>query len=103
LEKKKTFPILKVATLSFVIQKDFSLMRFHLFLVLVLCSDILFRKNSKLVSSRLFPTFSSIRFSVSGFMLRSSTHLNLSLFRERHTALFGFFYMKLESLTRITC
>jgi hypothetical protein len=30
------------------------------------------------VSSRPFPTFSSIRFSVSGFMLRSLNHLDLS-------------------------
>jgi hypothetical protein len=30
------------------------------------------------VSSRLFSTFSSIRFSVSGFMLRSLIHLDLS-------------------------
>jgi hypothetical protein len=30
------------------------------------------------MNSRLFPTFSSIRFSVSGFMLRSLIHLKLS-------------------------
>jgi hypothetical protein len=30
------------------------------------------------MSSRLFPTFSSVRFSVSGFMLRSLIHLDLS-------------------------
>jgi hypothetical protein len=30
------------------------------------------------MSSRIFPNFSSIRFSVSGFMLRSLIHLDLS-------------------------
>jgi hypothetical protein len=40
---------------------------------------VLFRKLTPVpVSSRLFPTFSSIRFSVSGFMLRSLIHLDLS-------------------------
>jgi hypothetical protein len=34
---------------------------------------------SVLMCSRLFPTFSSIRFSVSSFMLKSLIHLDLSL------------------------
>jgi len=42
-------------------------------------SCVLFRKFSPLSTcSRLFPTFSSIRFSVSGFMWRSLIHLDLS-------------------------
>ena len=39
--------------------------------------------------SRLFPTFSSIRFTVSGFMLRSLIHLNLSFVQgDRYGSIF---------------
>jgi hypothetical protein len=41
---------------------------------------VLFRKFSPVpISSRLFPTFSSISFSVSGFMWSSLIHLDLTL------------------------
>jgi hypothetical protein len=40
---------------------------------------VVFRKISPVpMHSRLFPTFSSIRFSVSGFILRSLIHLDLN-------------------------
>lgn len=42
-------------------------------------TGVLFRKLSPgLMCSRVFPTYSSIRFSVLGFMFRSLVHLNLS-------------------------
>ena len=56
-------------------------MRSHLAIInLSVCGiGVLFRKlSSMLVCSRLFPIFSSITFNVSGFMLRSLIHLDLS-------------------------
>lgn len=56
-------------------------MRFYLLSVIlgVRTIGVLFRKWSPLpMFSRLFPTLSSIRFSVSDFMLRSLIHLYLS-------------------------
>jgi hypothetical protein len=42
-------------------------------------SAVLFRKISPVpISLRLFPTFSSINFSVSGFMCRSLIHLDFT-------------------------
>ena len=67
--------------MSFNLQKSFSFMRFHL-LILDLSAwaiGVLFRKLSPVpMSSRLLPTFCSIRFSVSGFTLRSLIHLDLN-------------------------
>jgi hypothetical protein len=40
------------------------------------------------------PLFSSIRFSVSGFMLRSLIHLDLSFMQGDNVVLFAFFYME---------
>jgi hypothetical protein len=56
-------------------------MRFHLLIVVLSTYAIvvLFRKLSpESICSRLFPNFSSIRFSMSGFMLTSLIYLNLS-------------------------
>ena len=55
------------------------------------------------VSSRLFSTFSSIRFTVSGFILRSLIHLELSCMQGDNMGLFGFFYMQTSSLTSTIC
>jgi hypothetical protein len=66
---------------SFALQKLFSFMRSHLSIVdlRALAIGVLFRKLSPIpTSSRLFSSFSSIRFSVSAFTLRSLIHLNLS-------------------------
>ena len=66
---------------SFASQKLFSLMGSNLSTVdqRARANDALFRKFSPVpMSSRLFPTFCSIRFSVSSFMLRSLIHLDLS-------------------------
>ena len=54
--------------------EHFSFVRYHLLIVSLI--GVLFRKLSIVpVSSKPFPTFSSIRFSVSGFMLRCLIHL----------------------------
>ena len=68
-------------TVSFALQKLCSFMRSHL-LILDLTAQaiaVLFRNFSSVpVSSRLFPTFSFINFSVSGFMWRFLIQLDLS-------------------------
>ena len=67
--------------MSFALQKLSSFMRSHLSILYLRAwaIGVLFRKFPPVpMSSRLFPTFSSIRFSVSGFMLRSLIHLDLS-------------------------
>ena len=53
--------------------------------------------------SWLFTTFSSIRFSVSGFMWRSLIHLGLSFVQEIRMDQFTFFYMLTTSWTSTIC
>jgi hypothetical protein len=60
-------------TVSFALQKLCNFMRSHLLII-----GVLSRKFSPVpICSRLFPTFSCISFSVSGFMWRSLIHLDL--------------------------
>jgi hypothetical protein len=64
---------------SFVLQKLYNFMRSHLsiFYLTVQAIAVLFRNASPVpIPSRLFPTFSCIIFSVSGFMWRSLIHLD---------------------------
>ena len=68
-------------TVSFALQKLFSFRRSHLliFSLSVRAAGVLFRKWFPVpMHSNVLPTFSSIRFSVAGFMLRSLIHLDLS-------------------------
>jgi hypothetical protein len=68
-------------TVSFALHELCNFMRFHLLILdlTVQAIGVLFRNFSPLsVCSRLFPTFSSISFSVSCFMWRSLIHLDLS-------------------------
>lgn len=79
-----------LTTVSFALQKIVSFMRSHLLIVELRASAVagLFRKLSPVpASSRLSPTFSSKRFSVSGFMLGS-----LVLCRVINADLCAFFY-----------
>ena len=67
--------------ISFALRKFPSFRKFHLLIVaLSICATgVIFRKLSPVpVHSRLIPTFSSIRFGVTRFMLRSLIHLGLS-------------------------
>jgi hypothetical protein len=72
-------------TVSLALQKLSHFIRFHL-TILDLTSQaiaVLFRNFSPLlISSRLFPTFSSINFSVSSFRWRSLIYLDLSFVQE---------------------
>ena len=73
------FVLLRV---SFDLQKLCNFMRSHLSILDLTAQAIavLFRNFSPVpISSRLFPTFSSISFSVSGFMWSSLIHLDLTL------------------------
>ena len=68
-------------TVLFALQKLFNFMRSHLLIVdFSACTiGILFRKLFPVpLHLRLFTTFSSLRFSVSEFMLRSLIHLDLN-------------------------
>ena len=68
-------------TVSFALQELCNFMRSHMsiFDLTAQAIAVLFRNFSPVpISLRLFPTFSSINFSVSGFMWRSLIHLNLS-------------------------
>uniref|UniRef100_A0A8C6GC43 Uncharacterized protein n=1 Tax=Mus spicilegus TaxID=10103 RepID=A0A8C6GC43_MUSSI len=68
--------------MSFVLQKLCNFMRSHLQILDLTAQAIavLFRNFSLVpISSRLSPTFSSISFSVSGFMWSSLIHLDLTL------------------------
>ena len=68
-------------TLSFALSKLCNFMRSHLSILdlTAQATAVLFRNFSSVpISSRLFPTFSSINFSVFGFMWRSLIHLDLS-------------------------
>ena len=68
-------------TVSFALQKLLSFRRSHLFtVVFIVCvTGVIHRKWSPVVMCcRLLPTFSSLRFSVVGFILKSLIHLDLS-------------------------
>ena len=68
-------------TVSFALQKFLSFWRSHLLIVsLSVCATgVIFMKWSLVpMHSSVLPTFSSIGFSVAGFMLRSLIHLDLS-------------------------
>ena len=69
-------------TMSFALQSLLSFRRSHLLIVsLSVCAaEVLFRKWSPVpIRFSVLPTFSSKRFSVAGFMLRSLIHLDLSI------------------------
>ena len=87
-------------TVSFALPELFSFRRSHsLIVALSVCATgVIFRKWSPvLVHSNVLPTFSSMKFSVAGFMLRSLIHLDLSLCMVRDIYPFSFFYMLISS------
>jgi hypothetical protein len=69
---------------SFILQKLCSFVKSHLLILdfTAQATAVLFRNFSPLlISLRLFPNFSSINFSVSGFMWSSLIHIDFSLFQ----------------------
>ena len=93
-------------TMSFALQKLFSFRRSHLLIVSlnVYTAGVTFRKWFPVpMHSSVLPTFSSIRFSVAGFMLRSLIHLDLSFVHGDRYGLFLFFYILISSYASTTC
>jgi hypothetical protein len=93
-------------TVSFVLQKLFSFMRSHLPIVdlSAWAIGVLFRKLfPEPMHSRLFPTFSYIRVSVSGFVLRFWATWTWVLCQAINMNLFSFFYMQISSETSTIC
>ena len=63
--------------------------------------DLLMKLSPVPMHSILFPTLSSLRFSVFNFMLRSMIYLNFSFVNSDNFGLFSFFY--LYTLVKIVC
>ena len=87
------FPLM----VSFDIQKLFSFMRFPLLIfgLSAWVTNALFRKlSSVLKNSWLFPNFCSIRISVSGFIMRSLMHWDLSFMHYDNHGYICIFYMQ---------
>ena len=82
-------------TMSFALQKLYSFRMSHLLIVsLSVCAaGVIFRKWPPVpMHSSVLHTFSSVRFSVAGFMLRSLIHLDLSFV---HGDRYGFIFILL--------
>jgi hypothetical protein len=87
-------------TVSFALHKLCNFMRSHLSILDLAAQAIavLFRNFPLLpISSRHFPTLSSISFSVSGFMWNSLIHSDFPLVQGDKKEQFAFFYMKTAS------
>ena len=94
-------------SMFFALQKLFSFRKSHLLIVsLSVCATrVIFRKWSPVpMCTNVLPTFSSIRFSVAGFMLRSLIHLDSSLLcGVIDMGLFSFFYILISSYPSTIC
>ena len=90
---------------SFDKQKLFSFMMSHWLIVLSACAiGILFRKSFPIqISSKLVPTFFSIRFSVSSFMLKFLIHLDLNFVHRDKYGSIWIFYMQPSNSIRTIC
>ena len=92
----------------FAIQKLFSFMRSHL-LIVVLSSTVcaitaMFRESFPVpISSRIFHTFQPSRFCVSGLMLRSLIHLDLSFLQDDQYGMVQFFFSSMSLCSGVCC
>ena len=86
--------------ISFALQKLLSFRKSHLLIVAlsVCATGVIFRKWSPVpMRSSVLPTFSSMRFSVVGFMLRSLIHVDLSFVHdERYGSIFIFLHVDIQ-------
>ena len=92
--------------MSFPLQKHLSFRRSHLLIVsLSVCAaGVIFRKWSPVpMRSSVLPTFSSMRFSVVGFILRSLIRLDLSFVHGDRYGSISFFYMLTSSYANTIC
>ena len=87
-------------TMFFALQKLFSFRRSHLLIVsLSVCATgVIFRKwSSVAMCSSVLPSFSSMRFSVVGFMLRLLLYLDLSFVHDdRHGSIFILLHVDIQ-------
>ena len=93
-------------TMSFDLQKLFNFRRSHFLIVFVnVCAaGLIFRKWSPvLMCSSILPTFSSVRFSMAGFMLRSLMDLDLSFVHGDRYGSILLFYMLIFSYASTIC
>jgi hypothetical protein len=92
--------LLSLVTVSFAVQKLFSLMHSHLFIVSLKCCAfwVLFRKLfPKPICGSVFPTASWCCFKVSGLILRSLIYFELIWHRVKDRALVSVFCMWISS------
>lgn len=89
---------------SFALKKFFNFRTFHFTVILLtVCATVIFRKLYPLsICSRLPPSFFSINFSITSFMLKSLIYLNLS-FIWGEKELFPFFFMSLPTYASTIC
>lgn len=89
------------------LHRSFSCSWWPVFLIgdlIVYAKDFLFIKFFPTpICSRLFSTLSPIRFSISGFILRSLIHWSWVVCKVNITNLFGFLYTQLSSSTSRIC
>jgi hypothetical protein len=88
--------LLVLLTMSFALKKLCNFMKSHLSILDLTAQVIavLFRDLSPVpICSRLFPIFSFLSFTVSGFIWSSLIHLDLSFVQEIRMDQFVFFYM----------
>jgi hypothetical protein len=94
-------------TVSFAVQKLFSLMQSHLFILSLRCSDfwVLFRKLLPIpFCSSLFLTISCSCFNDSGLMLMSLIHFQLILVQdERQESSFSLLHIYISSFLSSVC
>ena len=87
-------------TVSFALQKLFSFRKSHLliFSLSVCATRVIFRKWYPVpIFPSVLPTFSSMRFSVAGFMLRSLIHLDLSFVHgDRYGSIFILLHVDIQ-------
>jgi hypothetical protein len=98
--------LLSLVTVSFAVQKLFSLMQLHLFIVSLRCWDfwVLLRKLFPIpLCSSVFPTASWGCFEVLGLILRSLIHFQLILVRMKDRDLVSVFYRWISSFPSSIC
>jgi hypothetical protein len=89
--------LFSLETISFVVQKLFSFMRSHLFILSLSgwAAGVLLRKSLPIpICSRVFPAPSYSNFRISGLIFRSLIHFELILVQcDRHGSSFSFLQM----------
>jgi hypothetical protein len=97
---------LSLVTISFAVQKLFSLMQSHLFIVSLTCWAfwvLLRRSFPKPICSSVFPMLGWSCFKVSGLILRSLIHFELILAQGERQGSSSVFYMWISNFPSSIC